>query len=245
MVRSLQNLSVFAVLLFAGAAAQATTIVSVGNPDPNFTPGLLVGEQEAISVSWTATNAYTNVSIYAPLGQGAANDANPVYAYLTTRNGMGTTKADEIATSIVYFTSAPDPTVRVFAGLNLGPGTYYLSLWSPVMAGGGWQFSLGPSIVLDDGVSLGDDQAASRYVGLDKLFNGNFAEPLPNFYVPASFYGGFQLLNEHMVFNVESEGAFSTTPEPKSIYLLGIPLIALALLMMNKKAKASILGLLA
>jgi hypothetical protein len=152
--------SILSVGTLCCSIACAATIASVGNPDPNFTPGLAVNEQEALSVSWTQTKSYAGISIYAPLGQGAANSANPVYAYLTDRVGVGTTTANQIAQSLVYFSPAADPTVQLFSGLTLGPGTYYLTLWSPVMAGGGWAFATDPTTILDIGATLGTSQYA-------------------------------------------------------------------------------------
>lgn len=45
--------------------------------------------------------------------------------------------------------AAADPSVQLFSGLTLGPGTYYLTLWSPIMAGGGWSFSTDPVTTVD------------------------------------------------------------------------------------------------
>lgn len=208
-----------------GTAAFPTTIVSVGNPDQNFQPGLLLNEQEALSVSWTQTSSYSSVSIFAPLGQGGANDANPVYAYLTDRVGIGTTQANEIAKSLVYFTPATDPTVQIFSGLTLGPGTYYLTLWSPIMAGGGWAFSTNPSTILDAGATVGANQYAYRYVGLDKLPYG-FPYPPSGLYIPAGISVGLYP-NEHLVFSVTGT-AESVVPEPGSISLAVISVILLS-----------------
>lgn len=95
--------SFFALMVFVllSGAVSANTVVSVGNPDLNFETGLQLNEQEALSVSWTTTQAYRNVSISVPLGQGSATYANPVYAFLTNQLGAGTTEANEIARSTV------------------------------------------------------------------------------------------------------------------------------------------------
>ena len=224
------------VLIWAlfGIIASAATIVSVGNPDPDFTPGLLLNEQEALSVSWTQTKSYTSVSIYAPLGQGAANDANPVYAYLTDRVGLGTTEANEIAKSVVYFSPATDPTVQLFSNLSLGPGTYYVTLWSPVMAGGGWAFATDPSVTLDEGVMVGASQYAYQYVGLDKLPFG-FPSPPSGLYIPA----GISIdtyPNEHLVFSVKGT-ATTAVPEPTSISRAGIAAVMLGLMLCKIRAR--------
>lgn len=176
-------------------------------------------------MSWTATRSYQDVSVYVPLGQGAATYANPVYAYLTTRIGGGTTKADEIATSVTYFTPAADPTVQVFSGLTLTPGTYYLTLWSPVLAGGGWEFATEPNVLTDSGVTLGASQTAYRYIGLDRKFGQDFWNPPSDLYIPAS--GFFPLYsNESLVFDVEAGVDHSATPEPASFDLLGLAALA-------------------
>jgi len=232
--------ALMACALLSGAAS-ANTVVSVGNPDLNFVPGLQVNEQEALSVSWTTTQAYRNVSISVPLGQGSATYANPVYAFLTNQLGAGTTEANEIAHSTVQFTPANDPTVQVFRGLDLGPGTYYLTLWSPTMAGGGWQFSQEPSIVRDEGVTIGASQYAYQYQGLDKQFGGYFDAPPSNLYIPAAFYMN-TYPNEHLIFSVIAEGDNThpaTTPEPESICLLGVGCVLIGLFKISKRTEIS------
>jgi len=204
--------------------ASATTIASVGNPDPNFTPGLLVNEQEALSVSWTQTKSYTGVSISAPLGQGSADNANPVFGYLTNRVGVGTTPANQIAQSVVYFSPAANPTVQVFSDLTLGAGTYYLTLWSPLMAGGGWAFATDPAITVDAGARVGLSRYAYQYVGLDK---NPFTGGPSGLYIPETIYAD-TYPNEHLVFTVTGTDA-TAIPEPQSTSLLAIFIASLSL----------------
>lgn len=217
-------------MLFCSVAS-ATTIASVGNP-ANFIPGLAVSEQEALSVSWTQTESYTGVSIYAPLGKGAANDANSVYAYLTNQVGLGTTAANQIAQSVVYFSAALDPTVQLFSGLTLGPGTYYLTVWSPTMAGGGWEFATDPTDTLDRGVTVGASQYAYQFVGLDNSWSGGPS----GLYIPETISID-TYPNEHLVFSVLGTDA-TAVPEPQSILLAGISLASLGFLWFKTRRSA-------
>lgn len=191
----------------------ATTIVSVGNPDLNFVPGLGVTEHQMLSVSWTAEKAYQNVSISAPLVQ--ADMVNPLYAYLTTTIGPGTTETNQIAASTVHFAPASNPTVQLFSGLSLNPGTYYLTLWSPT-AGGGWEFSQSPTIVNDSGVTIGSSQFLI-------LAFGSQGQYIPSLR-PVNLYPGTDL-----VFDVTGEdlevGTPTVAPEPSVLCLLALGLI--------------------
>lgn len=212
----------------------AATIASVGNPNPNYIPGFGVNEQYALSVSWTQTKSYTDVSVYAPLGKGGANDSNPAYAYLTNRVGLGTTAANEIAKSVVYFSPAADPTIQLFNGLTLGPGSYYVTLWSPVMAGGGWSIATDPNISLDEGVTLGPNQYAYRYVGIDKnpfVFSG-WPYPPSGLYIPETISVD-SYPNDHLVFSVTGTEVITVAPEPHSISLTAISLTLLSLLVLK------------
>jgi hypothetical protein len=218
-----------------GSFVSATTIASVGKPDPSFPWGFLVNEQEALSVSWTQANSYTNVSIYAPLPTSGANDSNPVYAYLTSRSGSGTTQADEIARSLVYFSTAPDPTVQLFSGLTLGPGTYYLTLWSPTMAGGGWSAYTDPVTSLDQGVSIGASRESYRYVGLDSLPWG-YPYPPSGLYIPEAIFRDDLWNNEHLGFSLVAVEV-SAAPEPQTVWLTGVSAALLCGLVRMKRKR--------
>lgn len=217
-----------------GTMLPAATIASVGNPDRNFTSGLSANEQEALSVSWTQARSYTNVSIYAPLPTAGANDSNPVYAYITSRSGFGTTETDEIARSLVYFSPAADPSVQLFSGLILGPGTYYLTLWSPIMAGGGWLFSSDPVTTLDEGVTIGASRYSYQYVGLDRL-PWSYPYPPSGLYMPETIVGDLWP-NEHLVFSVTGTEA-TAAPEPQTIFLSGVSAALLSVLVRAKRRR--------
>jgi len=141
-------------LLLVGAfaaGARADIIVSQDG-----TPGPSVGGVNGglgLSVSWTQTSAYTNVSIVADVfGLGApASDT----FYLTKRLGPGTTMAaDEIAHATLTINNLEPAPVLVFSGLTLGPGTYHLVLGDTFSPAIFWATTDVPTLTTDAGVSF-------------------------------------------------------------------------------------------
>jgi hypothetical protein len=200
-------------LVPASAFADPFTIVSVTS-DCGSCFGGAVDEISYYAASWTATGAYTNVSIAATLTANAA--AYPVTAYLTTAIGPSETVADQIATSTVSISGAGLEQYTFFSGLSLGPGTYYLVLdsdagfgvafWSRVPSG------IGPhTITTASGVTYNDDYEADFYsTGVDEL-----NPPDSPFQAEGDLGLNFQVTGDTV----------SPVPEPSSI---GLVLIGMA-----------------
>jgi hypothetical protein len=134
--------------------ANANTIVSVQG-DVNFYSTFQSGlppEPIALEVSWSQTNTYGDVSIFADLNGFGGSGAG--IAYLTTALGPGTTAANEAAAPDNFTFPNSQQDVQLFSGLNLGPGTYYLTVYGT----GGWGLSQNPStttVTEDTGAALG------------------------------------------------------------------------------------------
>jgi hypothetical protein len=134
--------------------AHANTIVSVQG-DVNFFSIFQAGlppEPIALEVSWSQTNTYGGVSVFADLnGFGSSGSG---IAYLTTSIGPGTTSADEAAAPDNFTFPSAQQNVQLFSGLDLGPGTYYLTIYGT----GGWGLAQNPSTTIvteDTGAALG------------------------------------------------------------------------------------------
>jgi hypothetical protein len=122
-------LSVFAL----ASEAFAADIVSVtGTTDP--ADFISIAPFQTLEASWTASSAYSNVSIAAEVGcsvlgmpcaVGATSGVPDLTAWLTTAVGPSETVANVIAT--YTFPPGKGPELdTVFSGLTLGAGTYYL-----------------------------------------------------------------------------------------------------------------------
>src|SRR5579885_470695 len=140
--------------------ACSATIVSVSGP---LGTGYALGGkgvEQALEAGWTASQAYSDVSISAEVG----SPPNPftllprssqITAYLTTRIGPAETVGDQIA-SVTFTTSTEAELRTLFTGLSLAPGTYYLALtgaYTPEQVGT-WYGTRPPVILSDTGVSF-------------------------------------------------------------------------------------------
>lgn len=211
-----------------GTIASAATIVSVDSPDRDFPTGLPADIHEALSVSWTQTYGYTNVNISAAITQGVASYINPVYAYLTNSVGPGTTEGNEIATTLVYPSTRADPTVQLFSGLTLGPGTYYLTLWSPLRGGVGWLFSSNPPTpTLEDEATLGESRYSNGYFATDN-YDVSEARAL-GIYIPSAPFVTWTS-NRSFLFSVTGAEGLAAAPEPSTYGLIGLSLAGAAVL---------------
>ncbi len=186
--------------------ANANTIVSVKG-DVNFFSIFQSGlppEPIALEVSWSQTNTYGDVSIFADLG-GFGSSGSGI-GYLTTAVGPGTTSANHVAAPDIFtFPSAPHD-VQLFSGLDLGPGTYYLTVFGT----GGWGLAQGPStatVTEDTGVALGQP-----YYSDDLTF--------PTF-IPAADYAN--TIACCLVFAVDG----TPVPEPNQQWAIGFAGLAL------------------
>ncbi len=157
-------------------AAVGTTIISVSGPAANNAPGIF--PTDAIGVSFTVGQSYSNVTISADL---IGNFTGTVY--LTNQIGPGTTAAaNEIA--VATFTSSnPGNTLvgtlqPVMTGVTLQPGTYYLVFTGAQVSGfaQGIQNTLSPTITADVGASqdgfLYYTDSPSGYVPTDSFLKG-------------------------------------------------------------------------
>ena len=149
-------------LMAATAAAQPITIVSQTGPDSTV---YLIGPDEGsrdsatqiLTASWTSANEYTDVSISARLYCNCGHFA--ATAFLTTNIGPDVPPVG----AAVYLVAAaafnaPLPPqqsdwVTLFTGLDLPPGTYYLTVAAPRRTVGGWTSGSPLTTVTDAGVS--------------------------------------------------------------------------------------------
>ena len=189
------------------AASYAATIVSVSGPI-DFTGA--IGSSQAMTVGFTTGQAYNSVTISA-LISGLAGQT--VDAYLTTSIGAGTTVADEVASGVINLPGFnPGVLTPVFAGLNLAPGSYYLTLFNPDNNSGGWSSTETPTVF---------DVPGSSYD-----FSGYFitnAVPLP--YPPGATFVDLSTQDGRtLIFSVDTV----SVPEPGT-WLVGVGLALLAL----------------
>jgi len=182
------------------------TIVSVEggvNFYSSFQSGL-PPEPVALEVSWSQTNTYGDVSILADLiGFGSSGSG---IAYLTTAVGPGTTAANEAGAPDNFTFSNSQQDVQLFSGLDLGPGTYYLTLYGS----GGWGLAQNPStrtVTEDPGAALGQP-----YYSDDLTF--------PTF-IPAADYAN--IIDCCLAFAVYG----TPVPEPNQLWLIGLAGLAL------------------
>src|ERR1700680_4967527 len=152
-------------LVIAGSVfVKANTIALASNPSPD-PGGLLISSSEYVQTSWSQSGGYTNVAISAWLfgtfvnGQYVPSTGT---AYLTS-----TLPGVSLQEAFVFPNSTGDyaTSLLLFSGLNLGAGTYFLTLACVDPIGGGWSDSLnggpGTAVTLDYGVTLGTPGFAS------------------------------------------------------------------------------------
>src|ERR1700678_390910 len=133
----------FAIIAFRGAPiAIGGTVVDVTGPSGNFATVSNFPD----GVSWTSSVGYNDVSISAELFDfGGAITAD---AILTTALGSGTTVASQVAET--EFSINSSGLVLIFSGLNLSPGTYYLTL-ANFSGEVGWTYSSSDTSTLGAG----------------------------------------------------------------------------------------------
>ena len=104
--------------------ARAATIVTMSGPA--VIPPTIVNPAQ--SVGWSMNAAFTGVAVYASLSSplyGAGNGT----AYLTTQVGAATEPGEHEVARANYAVVGRDPvSTLLFANLDLGPGTYFLTL---------------------------------------------------------------------------------------------------------------------
>src|SRR6202041_2656152 len=113
----------------------------------------------SFGVYWTQTTSFydVNIDIAVVTGLfGLPGDGTPVSAYLTNSFLSGTTSSNLLAstTFVIPPGSAANTLVRVFSGLALGPGQYFLTIYAPTQASaGGWCTADQPATVSAPGVT--------------------------------------------------------------------------------------------
>jgi hypothetical protein len=164
-------------ILVCGASAEAGTIISVSGVSEANT---VLTDSGVEASSWTQTTTFQGVDISAMVSGPSTAIGT---AYLTTSLGLGTTLADQIASTSFSFPRTPSYEL-LFSGLTLGPGTYYLSLTSTggiAINEGSWTCNDGcnPSmatIVTAPGVTRNSDQFTegnSIYPPAGTVFTGD------------------------------------------------------------------------
>lgn len=173
------------------------------------------------SVSFTTSSTYDNVSIYATLSSTNFLDNGAGTVYLTNSLGSGTDATNLLGslslTNVAYATNS-SLEMLLFSGLNLLPGTYYLSAFGAANSGGlGFVGTGTPVETLDSGVSIDTD----RYLI-------GSADP----FLPAS--GDWTDFQRGSLFSVISEHR-NEIPEPSSLLLLSLALLAVGIMQLGKQ----------
>jgi hypothetical protein len=117
-------------------------------------------------VGWTQADTYSDVSVSAKLAAGGADQTGR--AYLTTQIGLGTSVANEIAST--NFSFPPQSTnLTLFSGLQLSGGSYYLSIIgdSPTV---GSQWEIGYATNADTGTGVTPLGAFGTAGGVNSYF---------------------------------------------------------------------------
>jgi hypothetical protein len=127
----------------------ATIVSAVDSTTPNSLQLNLPGSAatSAAVVSWTQSITYTNVSIdayiFAEIATTPGGQPEQYAAYLTNGIGPGTTAANNVELPITglgqpFTPPAPGTPTTLFAGMTLGPGTYYLTIQALNQSTGGF-----------------------------------------------------------------------------------------------------------
>jgi hypothetical protein len=169
---------------------------------------------QILEVSWTASSAYSNVSIAAEVG--LDGQSSPISAWLTTAIGPTETAADQIA-SASFSPVTGDEVDTIFSGLNLAPGTYYL-----VLTGGftgladSWWSTIGPATTATAaGVTFGGDGAANSL----SMGAPNYTSPAASAFVSNNGLGLLFQVTGSVVSAESGESGLSVAPEPGSLSL--------------------------
>jgi len=177
-----------AMLAIAGLPAGAQNIITVTGPGTTNPPS------GATYASWTQTGSFSNVTIQATLYSCFGDSAGTAYL---TQNGRAVGNQVAINSSLVVHggNNGAASTVTVFSGLNLGPGTYYLTI-NPTPGNecsSLWDNTTAPSTSLGTGVTNN---------GAGVSFGGIAAYP------PASTFKG------SWFFLYSASGSSASTPVP-------------------------------
>ena len=201
-MRKTGNIVVLSLVLFAfSGSTYADTVVSV-HKGINGSPA--IANNQFLEENWTSTVGFSNVTISAFVISVNAADTSAV-AYLTTQVGPGATSAELVAqANLTLPVGLLSPELVLFSGLNLGPGTYYLTLATT-------------DATDNEGWFNGNLTSSSAVTAPGVTFHppGFLAHTIDTAYAPGSTFS-FTYLPGY-AFDVVSEA--STTPESSSLNL--------------------------
>jgi len=158
-------------------------------------------------------SGYNNVTVTADL-YNATSSTDQGIAYLTTAVGSSATSGDVVASA--PFTLGPNSgfaNTTLFTGLNLSPGTYYLSLNTTNGTVAGWGEVSSPNVVVDAGVT-GVGGAKALGTAVNPVYQSSFT------------------ISDTLGFSVVAEPNVPAVPESSSLMLIlpaGLLLAGLAL----------------
>ena len=142
----------------------AVVIVSRPGPDSGAAVGVAGSVGNAYGIGWSQTQTYQNVTITARLFYGGSfqgSTSGNVNAFLSTSIGAGSVAFASQTVAIPITATAPAD-IKLFTGLTLGPGNYYLTVaGTNTLANPGWELS-NANITTDAGATfVGQYRAAS------------------------------------------------------------------------------------
>lgn len=192
--------------------ADAATIVSVSDSDPDDPGTANVASNGPLAISWSQSEDFHDVTIAAAIGFGTSIGGSSVVAFFLTRDlGAGTTEADEVASATLAVPNIEpntrQPLFPIFTGLSLAPGSYFLSAF-PVSGGtAAWDF--------EDPSNVTTDPSATAPEGFYRAPSVNGAYAPASAFTLQSFGPGF----------LEVTGEL---PEPSAISSAAAAVLALA-----------------
>lgn len=215
-------------------SAHSTPLISFTDNAPNSgASGFLSDLTVNWAVSWTQTNASSNVTLSALLRRNEGAAAN---WYVTTAVGAGTTAAQVVYSGSYLAPAASigtdfngDPRTVLGTGLNFAPGTYFLVLD-------------GPAGSLTNNANWEGDSLSNVSINLASGFSvGGFlaTDPLttvPDPFAPASTFATNGQLGFAFVFELESFA--QQVPVAPTLPLVALGLAALAVV--RRRVRASV-----
>jgi hypothetical protein len=178
------------VLICPISLAANTVIISVTG-----SPGLStlidyssVVASSVVSTSWSESKSFSGVTISILVNSAIVGQTPSADAFLTTSIGPGTTVIDEVASTqftvplqlpvCSQYSCGAD--VTLFSGLNLGPGTYFLTLAPDDTSSGevGWFPAMDPTVLENPGVIEGTaffDTSVASYPPAGSFVANDFA----------------------------------------------------------------------
>jgi hypothetical protein len=196
--------------LFAFRPAFADNVVTVGGTVFGYTGAA------GISVGWTDFSQEQDVTISALLGNGnGPGTTSTGTAFLTTSIGPGTTIADVVAEASVAVSCGGfcSQDVVLFSGLNLAPGSYWLTFATPVPPATYLNWAAGNPVTATTGSSTIYDGFAYLTGVYDSFPPASPLEFLPE---PPPFGYEFSVV---------------TTPEPAYFAVVGLSIACLLVLL--------------